>query len=114
MWGTAGQGRDRGCGEGQGALVISCEGVLQDLGVRRVHLAHFLLQAELHVILLLLQQPHLLVLNLPVASSQYFFMVSCCFATQMRCSQFAVDRGANQPMQAIALRLSQTNHAFIM
>lgn len=47
-----------------GLLVIGSQSVLQDLGVRCIHLAHLLLQAELQVILGLLQLLHPLMLNL--------------------------------------------------
>ena len=47
-----------------GLLVIGSQGVLQDLGVRCIHLAHLLLQAELQVILGLLQLLHPLMLHL--------------------------------------------------
>ena len=52
-------------GEGEGfSLVVSSQGVLQDLGMGSIHLAHLLLQAELHVVLLLLQDTNSLMLNL--------------------------------------------------
>ena len=46
------------------SLIIGSQGILQDLGVHRIHFTHFLLQAELQVILGLLQLPHLVMLHL--------------------------------------------------
>lgn len=57
-----------------GLLVIGSQSVLQDLGVCCIHLAHLLLQAELQVVLGLLQLLHPLMLTLQPIHSTTFDM----------------------------------------